>query len=37
MTMPFWSDWPGGRTMVNDSGIRLDLNNPIFQDALFSS
>ncbi len=22
--------------MANDSGIRLDLNNPIFQDALFS-
>ncbi|MDR0339673.1 MAG: hypothetical protein LBH65_05280 [Desulfovibrio sp.] len=22
--------------MVNDSGIRLDLNNPIFQDTLFS-
>jgi hypothetical protein len=36
MTMPSWSDWPGRHPMVNDSGIRLDLNNPVFQDALFS-
>lgn len=36
MTMLFWNDWPGRHTMANDSGIRLDLNNPVFQDALFS-
>ena len=36
MTMSFSSVCPGSLAMSNEHAVRLDLNNPVFQDALFS-
>jgi hypothetical protein len=36
MAMPYWNVWPDRKTRVDDHAIRLDLNNPVFQEALFS-
>lgn len=33
---PFWGGWPGRLIMASDGAIRLDLNNPVFQDAFFA-